>query len=1142
MKQNYKLIIVAFLSLMMHVAYGQQFILYREGFDTPGLTLSLNTGGPGSNTGTNKWIVNSNYTGTPLYANTLPEDSVVSGTINGAPYSSYLHIHDEATRLGGGVSNANYNGTVVSDNFAYTSGGFCTLGLTDVIFTFFNLCEGSPNAYGELYYSIDSGPWTNTGTVYNNQHRWKYETVTNPAWANKPNVRLGFRWRNDAGSPTLNSSWAIDDILAVATYDSLVYPVDMNITSVSPNPVCQLGYLFINYRLSVPLCNGQYRVELSNASGSFSSPTVLNTYTLSGDTLGAIAVQIPGTTPPGACYRIRLTRISPPPTFSSEVSACFTVLDCPNTITPISALVLTDPDTACVRSAIDIKFQSVGVFNPGNQYIAELSDTNGSFAAPARIGVLPSTTTFDPSLGIPPGTVSGLIPNVPAGCGYFLRIRSTNPRDTGSVYGPFCLKHCDITTNSTQDLKFCITDTPSAPVCDSIDLDIHYFDSIARYYPGNMFRLQLRSMMTFAVINDGSFYFRYDTVSRKLVICIPWLDSLATFGIAPGAYYARFIADSSSVPNNINGTIIRVTIGAPQSNPPQILLLDTVGCNVGVMELYVNPFLHPPSDYEWVSTGVNSGFPFIWPYNPLRVDFTGAPINDYTFFVREINYGCYGPYSDPARIYIIATPPVTISGPDQVCLGDTVCFDVPYVVETYYTWTSDSGTTIDASNNQFCVVFKDTGTHWVEVDALNDCGASTNRKTIKVNQLLTLDLGPDRIVCKGDSITIIAANEGISKSITTRFDSIRAVKGTMFDVKANFDATIVNFETNFQTRAPADIEIYYKTGSYVGSENNPADWTLVLNYFGMIPNRARTPSLIPVDVYLNLTGGETYGFYITTSNASNLLVTGGDTTGKLYRADGILNIYQGTRNNYSFGSFAGPYIWNGRINYTTRGGISYAWSTGENTQLIRVAPEVNSIYRVSVYDTSGCSTGGAVNVTVKNKPEIDAGPDTFICADNPYPMNATSNNSEVNWAPTNGLSNATILNPVATIQTPTKYVLSSTDISTNCTAYDTVLLSIRDCEDPIKVPSAFTPNGDNQNDHFTVFAAGMKQYSIKIFNRWGEMVYESEDVSELNDLGKGWDGKYKGKVQELGTYVYFIKGVDSDNISREKKGNLALIK
>jgi gliding motility-associated-like protein len=207
-----------------------------------------------------------------------------------------------------------------------------------------------------------------------------------------------------------------------------------------------------------------------------------------------------------------------------------------------------------------------------------------------------------------------------------------------------------------------------------------------------------------------------------------------------------------------------------------------------------------------------------------------------------------------------------------------------------------------------------------------------------------------------------------------------------------------------------------------------------------------------------------------------------------------------------------------------------------------VAPEVNSIYRVVAYDTSGCSTGGTVNVTVKNKPDIDAGPDTFICADNPYPMNASSNNSAVNWTPTNGLSNANILNPVATIQTPTKYVLSSTDMSTNCTAYDTVLLSIRDCEDPIKVPSAFTPNGDNENDHFTVFATGMKQYSIKIFNRWGEMVYESEDVSELNDLGKGWDGKYKGKVQELGTYVYFIKGVDSDNISREKKGNLALIK
>jgi hypothetical protein len=457
MKHFYKLFFVLLVVVSsLHVS-AQQFILYTEGFETGGGSITLNSSGPSSNTGNNKWIVNQNYVGTPTYVNTLPEDSVVSGTINGAPNSAYLHIHDEATRLGGGVSNANYAAANPSDNFAYTSAGFCTLGLNDVIFTFFYLCEGQSGAFGEVYYSIDSGPWINSGTVYNNQHRWKYETITNPAWANKTNVRIGFRWQNDAASPTTNSSWAIDDILAVATYDSLVNPIDFTIPTVTPNPVCQLSYIFINYHFNIPLCDAEYRIELSNASGSFATYTSLGTFFIGSDTSGSIAAQIPGTVPPGACYRIRITRLTPLPTFSSDASICFTVLDCPNTITTLPPIILTDPDTACVRSVIDIPFYSVGVFNAGNVYVAEISDTNGSFSSPRTVGTFPSTATYDPALGSPPGNVSGLIPNVPAGCGYYIRIRGTNPATIGTTYGPFCLKHCDITTNSTQDLKFCIT-------------------------------------------------------------------------------------------------------------------------------------------------------------------------------------------------------------------------------------------------------------------------------------------------------------------------------------------------------------------------------------------------------------------------------------------------------------------------------------------------------------------------------------------------------------------------------------------------------------------------------------------------------------------------------------------------------------
>jgi gliding motility-associated-like protein len=1142
MKQFYKFLLLLILSVSLTNSIAQDFILYTEGFETTPTVFTNISAGLGSNSGNNNWIINDNYIGTPSYTNTLSQDSTVSGTINNAPNSRYLHIHDEATRVGGGVSNANFNGTTASDRLAITP-GFCTLGMSDVKFTFFWLAEGEANSYGEVYYSVENGPWTYMGTRYNNQHRWKYEVLSDSSWTNKNDVRIAFRWQNDASIATQNSSWAIDDILAVGTYDTTSLAANMSITSVTPNPVCQLGVIIVNYNLSIPLCFGEYRLELSNGTGSFTTfTTISNFFVDTTTTIGAVGAIIPRTIPPGLCYRVRIRRLNPAPPIVSTVSACFEIRDCPNVITTLAPIVLRDRDTACVRSAIDVPFTSTGVYNASNQYIAEIIDSSNVSAGWSRVGTSPDVNTYDPMLGSPPGNVSGLIPLLPEGCNYYIRVRGTNPATNGSVWGPFCLKHCDITTNATLDLSFCIWDTIGGGTCDSIEYDINSFDSIADYYNGNSFRLQIINKQTFAIVNDGTFYFHFDTISRKLVICIPYLDSLILAGVNPGAYYARFVADSSSVSNDVNGTIIRFTIGAPASNPPTIFLPDTVGCNVGVQELFVNPFNRPPSQYEWVGTGVNGGFPFIWDFNPLRVDFTGAPIDDYTFFVREINFGCYGPYSDPARLYIIGTPPITLTGPENVCLGDTVCFSVPYIPETYYQWEADSATIVNVSNNEMCCVFYDTGFHQVRIFALNDCGTNNNDTIAYVSKLLDISMAADKSICSGDSLIITASNTGVNKTITTIFDGTSTTKGSMFDIKAINDATIMTFDVNLQNATPADIQIYFKDGTFVGSETDALAWNLVANYFAIPTAGVGNPTRIPVDLFQNIYAGNTYGIYIVVSNANNLLATSGTAVGALYKTDGNIEIYEGKNVAGTFGANIGPRIWNGRINYISKGGLYYLWNTGDTTETLRTLPTTSGLYTVSIFDSSGCASKAQLNLDLKNKPIINAGPDSSICDGNPYTMQATSNSTNISWTPTNVLNNANILNPIATINAPTMFILSATDAITNCVAIDTVFLNIRDCDDPLKVPSAFTPNGDGKNDHFTVFATNMKSYEIRIFNRWGELVYISNMLDELNDLDKGWDGSFKGKTQEVGTYVYYIKGIDADNITREKKGNLTLVK
>lgn len=102
----------------------------------------------------------------------------------------------------------------------------------------------------------------------------------------------------------------------------------------------------------------------------------------------------------------------------------------------------------------------------------------------------------------------------------------------------------------------------------------------------------------------------------------------------------------------------------------------------------------------------------------------------------------------------------------------------------------------------------------------------------------------------------------------------------------------------------------------------------------------------------------------------------------------------------------------------------------------------------------------------------------------------------------------------------------------------------------IDVPNAFSPNGDGSNDMLYVRGEGIRDLEFRIYNRWGELVFESTDADIVcNELdiclakGKGWDGTYKGERQEMEVYVYTLRAVFVNGRSSElKKGNITLLR
>jgi gliding motility-associated-like protein len=131
-----------------------------------------------------------------------------------------------------------------------------------------------------------------------------------------------------------------------------------------------------------------------------------------------------------------------------------------------------------------------------------------------------------------------------------------------------------------------------------------------------------------------------------------------------------------------------------------------------------------------------------------------------------------------------------------------------------------------------------------------------------------------------------------------------------------------------------------------------------------------------------------------------------------------------------------------------------------------------------------------------------------------------------------GLSCYTCLSPVANPTADTRYIVSTG--SGLCTTYDTVNIHILP-KDTLYLPTAFSPNGDGRNDVFNAIGYAT-DFSMKIFNRWGEEIFFSKSVSE------GWNGMYKNKPQLPGVYVVMIQYKNRSGLYKLIKGTITLIR
>ena len=221
------------------------------------------------------------------------------------------------------------------------------------------------------------------------------------------------------------------------------------------------------------------------------------------------------------------------------------------------------------------------------------------------------------------------------------------------------------------------------------------------------------------------------------------------------------------------------------------------------------------------------------------------------------------------------------------------------------------------------------------------------------------------------------------------------------------------------------------------------------------------------------------------------------------------------------------------------GGVLYEWSPGlflsdSLSDAVTSTPTADISYAVLVTDQHGCTDTLNIAIDVYPAAVLDLGDSIDLYPGDSVVMNPGGNCLYFSWFPHLGLSDPNIANPVAMPSVNTRYfVVGRTE--RGCVTSDSVDVIVH-LDSELDVPNAFVPGGGPNGQIKAVHLGIAELKYLRIFNRWGEKVFETRDIDQ------GWDGTLNGKPQPMGVYIYTLEGKTYRGKEVKKQGNITLIR
>jgi gliding motility-associated-like protein len=476
-----------------------------------------------------------------------------------------------------------------------------------------------------------------------------------------------------------------------------------------------------------------------------------------------------------------------------------------------------------------------------------------------------------------------------------------------------------------------------------------------------------------------------------------------------------------------------------------------------------------------------------------------SPVTGTAYTVTAVQQnGCI--VRDTIQVSLHDAEPLSLGNDTSICAGTSLLLDAGAGFKKYQWSTGAASQEIMAS---------EVGAYSISAIDNNGCRSADTLQIVQVFAIPLLHLGNDTSLCKGQ---VLPLNAGAGfKSYLWNTGAI-----TQNIVVANAGTYIINVIDNNLCHATDSISI--DSILYAGSIDLGADTMICQGQKILLDAGAGFTSYqwstgeITQEIYVTKQGR----YFIAAKNSNNCISRDSFSVVKVNGLP-IINLDKNT----SLCSGSSRLLDAGK-------GVSYLWQDGSTKSTLSAGK--TGIYWVQVTNTDGCEASDTTEIrNILATPVDFIDHDTAVCQG--MDLTLTPTKQFVNYLWSTGETT-----PSVKITTSGQYWLQVTDAN-GCLAKEYLNVTSKNCVSALYVPNAFTPDYNGRNDVFraTLYGAIVK-FHLMIFNRFGEKVFESDDVN------KGWDGQFKNIDQNSGVFVWYCQYQLKNEPVKTQKGIVTLIR